>query len=93
MEHIWNGILAALGALFVTLTIRALYRRQRARRLRRQLESITSGHHNVSFGDVLPDPRIRDDVPLAAKMNLMPWHVTKLVDRLTGATTRFVKTE
>lgn len=30
---------------------------------------------------------IRDDVPLAGKMNLKPEHVDKLVDRLCGSIT------
>lgn len=30
---------------------------------------------------------IRDDVPLAGKMNLMPQHVNQLVDRICGSTT------
>lgn len=34
---------------------------------------------------------IREDAPLAAKMNLTPAHVAKLVDRLVGSTTAVVK--
>jgi hypothetical protein len=30
---------------------------------------------------------IRDDAPLAAKMNLTPKHVSQLVDRICGSTT------
>jgi hypothetical protein len=30
---------------------------------------------------------IRDDAPLAAKMNLMPTHVAKLADRICGSRT------
>lgn len=33
---------------------------------------------------------IRDDVPLAGKMNLYPEHVSKLVDRICGSKTREV---
>ena len=31
---------------------------------------------------------IREDVPLAGKMNLYPEHVSKLVDRICGSKTR-----
>lgn len=36
---------------------------------------------------------IREDVPLAAKMNLTPQHVAKLVERLTGSRTHFPKSD
>lgn len=31
---------------------------------------------------------IRDDAPMAAKMNLTPQHVAKLLDRICGSKTR-----
>jgi hypothetical protein len=36
---------------------------------------------------------IREDAPLAAKMNLSPSHVAKLVDRLAGTKTTILTSE